>query len=225
MNHRFERPIAGTAAGIVTTRRLRNTRGGLTLVEVMVSLSLLAMFMIGFLGAFVQSRRVTESSVMHAAATSLVYGIIEQIKQLDYTNALPSQVVDPGDPGNTAPPLFRIRLNQSTMKWLRVVYTAAPGAAKAPTTTPAPTATAASVGTGGAIDNVLGALPLSTVTGTRSQSIDLNLWIWIDEIPDLTRDVSEVKKVTLIYTYSFQTGGSTRTVRNREVFLRTRFDQ
>lgn len=189
----------------------------------MVALLLLATFMLGFLGAFVQSRRVTESSVLHAAATSIVYGVIEQLKQLDYVNVLPSLVTDPGDPGLTAPPLVRIRINQNTIKWLRVVHTAAPGAPLGPTSTPLATATAASVG-GGAIDNVLGAMPLSTVSDTASQSINLTLWIWIDEIPDTTKDVTEVKKITVIYTYSFQTGGSTRTVRNREVFLRTRYD-
>lgn len=205
-----------------TPRRRRNR--GLTLVEGMMALTMLALFMLGFLGAFVQSRRVTEQAVMHAAATSLVYGIIEQIKQLDYVNSLPSQVTDPGDTGSTTPPLIRIRLNQNTLRWLRVVYTSSGGTPLGPTTTPAATASAASVG-GGAIDNVLGALPLSTVTGTASQSINLNLWVWIDEIPSVANDVTDVKRVTLIYTYSFQTGGSTRTVRNREVFLRTRYDQ
>jgi len=197
---------------------------GLTLVEVMVSLGILAMFMGGFLAAYVQSRKVTESTVMHAAATSIVYGIIEQIKQLDYATMLPNAVADPGDPDATTPPLIRVRLNQNTMRWLRVVNTTAPSTPRGPTTTPAATATAASVG-GGAIDNNLGALPLSTVTGTTSQSIALNLWIWIDEIPDLPNDVNEVKKITVVYTYSFQTGSGTRTVRNREVILRTRFDQ
>ncbi len=199
-------------------------RRGLTLLEVMVAMVLMAAVMVGFIGAFVESRRVTESSVLHAAATSAVYGIIEQIKQLDFTNALPSLVSDPGDPGTTSPPLIRVRLNQNTLKWLRVVHTTAGNTPLGPTTTPSPSATAASVG-GGAIDNFLGALPLSTITNARSQSIDLNFWIWIDEIPDTTKDVSEVKKVTVIYTYTYQTGSNTRTVRNREVFLRTRFDQ
>lgn len=189
-----------------------------------MALTMLALFMLGFLTAFVQSRRVTETSVMHAAATSLIYGIIEQIKQLDYVNSLPSQVADPGDASNTTPPLIRIRLNQNTLKWLRVVYTTSAGTPLGPLTTPAASATAASVG-GGAIDNVLGALPLSSVAGTTSQSINLNLWIWIDEIPSVSTDVTDVKRVTIVYTYSYQTGGSTRTVRNREVFLRTRYDQ
>jgi Tfp pilus assembly protein PilV len=216
-------PVASTLPAPATSQRRRLLRG-VTLVEAMMALSVLALFMLGFLGAFVQSRRTTEASVMHAAATSIVYGIIEQIKQLDYANALPSQVADPGDPSNTTPPLVRIRLNQNTLKWLRVVYTNSAGTPLGPVTTPAATTAAASVG-GGAIDNDIGSLPLSTVTGTRSQNISLNLWIWIDEIPNVASDVSEVKRVTLIYTYSYQTGGSTRTVRNREVFLRTRYDQ
>ena len=65
----------------------------------------------------------------------------------------------------------------------------------------------------------------STVTGTASQEINLDIWVWIDEIPDAANDVSEVKKVTVVYTYSYQDGRVTRTIRDREVFLRTRFDQ
>jgi len=75
----------------------------------------------------------------------------------------------------------------------------------------------------GAIDNYLGNLPLSTVTGTTSQDLALNLWIWIDEISG--KDADEVKKVTIVYTYSYMDGGKERVVRNREVFLRTRYDK
>jgi hypothetical protein len=77
----------------------------------------------------------------------------------------------------------------------------------------------------GAIENFIGSIPLSTVTGTTAQQINLDIWVWIDEIPDAANDVSEVKKVTVVYTYSFIDGRTTRTIRDREVFLRTRFDQ
>ena len=97
-----------------------------------------------------------------------------------------------------------------------------PNTPRAPTTTPAPLATAASVG---AIDNNIGSLPLSTVTGTRGQDLQLNIWLWIDEIPDVTRDVSDVKRFTLVYTYAYNNGAGIHTVRDREVFLRTRYDQ
>jgi Tfp pilus assembly protein PilV len=197
-----------------------NNRSALTLVEVMVSLTLMASVMLGFISTFIQSRRMTEASILHAAATSMVFGMIEQIKQLDYSTLLPSYEVDPFAPSSVSPPYVRVRVNQSEVKWLRAVHTAAPSAAQAPTTTPSATATASSVG---AVDNYIGAIPLSTVTGTASQQINLNIWMWIDEIP--SGDASEVKKVTLVYTYSYMDGSTERFVRDREVFLRTRFDQ
>jgi hypothetical protein len=203
---------------------------GLTLVEVMFALFIQATVMLGIIGSFIHSRRLTESTVLNAACTSVVYGIIEQIKQLEYTELLPSQVVDPSDASATAAPNVRVRINQNIVKWLRVSYnpmqadgTAAP--LKGPLTTPSPTASGVGIAADGtdAIDNWIGALPLSTVTGTMSQQINLNLWIWVDEIPDAY--VSEVKKVTIVYSYSYMDGNTTRYVRDREVFLRSRFDK
>ncbi len=205
----------------------RRAQRGMTLVETMLAMTLLAMTLLGFLGSFVQSRRITESSVLHAAASGVVYGIIEQMKGVDYTTLLPSATIDAADPdvpvGATEPyHNVRVRINQDKTVWLRTVYTPAGSTPQAPPTTPAPGATAASVG---AIDNFIGSLPLSTVTGTTSQNISLNLWLWVDEIPDTDRDVAQVKRVTLVYTYSYLDGGRTRTVRDREVFIRTRYDQ
>lgn len=194
----------------------------MTLLEVVVAMVLMATVMLGFITTFVQSRRVTESNVLHAAATSMIYGLIEQMKQLDYATLVPNYEVDPFAPVAKAPPYMRVRINQSNVVWLQVVHTRAPGAPRAPTTVPLPNASAASVG---AIQNFIGAIPLSTVTGTMSQSINLDLWVWIDEIPNPGTDVTEVKRITVVYTYSYQDGQSTRTVRDREVFIRTRFDQ
>jgi prepilin-type N-terminal cleavage/methylation domain-containing protein len=211
--------------GFPWLRRWKSARRrGLTLVEVMVALTLMATIMIGFIGSFLNSRRVTESSVLHAAATSLVYGVIEQMKGLDYTTLLPSNEVDTEAPDEieNLTPYVRVRINQDLTVWLQTVYTAAGATPRGPTTTPSASATAADVG---AIDNFIGRLPLSTVTGTASQDLSLNIWLWIDEIPDVTRDVSEVKRITLVYTYSYLDGGRERVVRDREVFLRTRYDQ
>ena len=194
----------------------------------MVALFIMATFMLTFLNTFIQSRRVTESSVLHAAATSMIYGLIEQIKQLDYETLLPNSTVDPSAPTGTgfaAPPYIRVRLNQSTIVWLGVVHTLASTTAL-PTTPKGPTSTPpGNVTPTGAIDNQIGNIPLSTVTGTTSQQINLNIWVWIDDIPDTTHDVTKIKKVTVIYTYQYQDGKSTKTVRDREVFLRSKYDQ
>lgn len=179
---------------------------------------------------------------MNAASTNIVYGIIEQIKSLDYATMLPNGSPDPGDPNSatTVTPTLRVQINQNTLQWLTVVYTpyvaptttvvggvttvvAGTGSVpKAPLTTPPPSASATSLQ---AIDNVIGPLPLSSATGAKSQSITINLWIWIDEIPDIAKGVSDVKRVTIVYTYSFRSGSGNRTIRNREVFLRTNYNK
>jgi len=192
-------------------RHGRSRRHGMTLVEVMVAMLVLATGLLAFLGAFVQSRRVTESSVLHAAASSLVYGLLEQMKGLDYTS------VPSGDP-----PTVRLRVTPDDFVTLQVVYTQSPDEPKAPTTTPSVTATAESLG---AIDNIVGPLKLSTTSGTGSQQLKLNVWVWVDEIPDADRDVKDVKKITVVYSYTFNDGNRDRTIRDREVILRSRFDQ
>lgn len=221
-------PLAPGRLSIVRSLR------ALTLVEVMVSLWLLATVMLAFISALLQSRRNTEANVLQAAATSMIYGIIEQIKQADYATQLPNGEVDPDatnpDGSTPAPPYIRVRINQSTIVWLRTVNTPVTDedsattipAPKGPAVCPAISATATSVG---AIDNSIGKVPLSTVTGTASQQINLNIWVWVDGIPNVSRDVSEMKKVTVVYTYSFLDGRVERFVRNSEVFLRSRFDQ
>lgn len=185
-------------------------------------MTLMVVLMLGFIASFLHSRRVTEASVLHAAASSLVYGIIEQLKGVDYTELLPSATVDPNAPATLTPPYVRVRINQDLTQWLRVVYTPAGTDPAAPTQSVAASATAASVG---AIENTIGPLPLSTTAGTNAQPLALSVWLWIDELPDTRRDVAEVKRVTLIYTYTFNDGRTQQTIRDREVFLRTRYDQ
>lgn len=204
--------------------RFRSTRA-LTLVETMFAMTLMATTLLGFLGAFIQSRRITESSVLHAAATSLVYGIVEQIKTFDYTALVPSTSTDADQttydafPGasSKAAPYIRVRLNQDQVTWLQCKTTGG-----APTSRPSESATATSLNVP---DNIIGPLSLSSVSGTSSQPLTLHVWVWIDEIPDVSRDVSEVKKITLVYSYSYVDGARTRTAIDREVFLRTRYDQ
>lgn len=238
-----KRAFTSPARRSSAANRLRES-GGLSLVEVMCSIFILGLVMLGLIGNFIQSRRVTESAVLHAAATSLVYGMIEQIKDLEYATMLPNYEDDPSVPKVAGvpivtPPYIRLRLNQEKIVWLKVVHTSPTDEdasttsipyPQGPTTTPGPTETVA-----GAIDNWMGAIPLSTVTGSMSQQINLNMWVWIDDISNKgvwsaegtapKPDGSDVKKITIIYTYQYQDGSKTRTIRDREVVLRTPYDQ
>jgi Tfp pilus assembly protein PilV len=227
MEHRTRRPHDHEIDAATGYRSALSSpsRRALTLVEVMVSLTLMTTVMLAFISAFLQSRRTSEASVLQSASTSMIYGLLEQMKGLDYTTLMPSYTTDSYAPAGKTPPYIRLRVHQDMTVWLMVTHTRStdsPNTPKAPTTCPAPTATAASVG---AIDNFIGSIPLSTVTGTASQELSLNIWVWIDEIPNTAKDVSDVKRITVVYTYSYLDGAITRTVRDMEVFLRTRYDQ
>lgn len=213
----------------------RRDSRGVTLVEVMVSLFILASVMLGFITAAIQSRRNTEANVLQAAATSMIYGIIEQIKQTNYSTRLPATESDSNakySDGTLVPaPFIRVRINQKTIVWLRTVYTPVTDEDTSTTLIPPPQgpsaipsvdATAADLG---AIDNYLGDIPLSNLTGTTAQKINLNLWVWVDGMSDLDHDVADAKKVTVVYTYSYIDGRATRTVRNSEVFVRCLFEE
>lgn len=223
--------------------RSRHHERGVTLVEVMTAMIVLSMVMLGLLSTLLQSRRTTEGAILHAASTSLIYGIVEQLKQLNYDD-IPSQEEDDKEvdasgalvvaSSRTDPPLFRIQINQDLVKWVQVKYkTHAANAPSSewwgPLTTPSATAAASTVGgnvaaslpAAAAVDNLI-SVPLSnSSSGTTSQQLALNLWIWVDEIPD--DNATSVKRVTIIYTYTINQGNVIRSVRDREVFVVTSY--
>ena len=184
-----------------------------TLVEAMLALVITASVLLGFISVFFTSRQTTEANILDSAATGFVYGLIEQLKMLDYRIDLPDT--------STTPATVTLSLNQDTNYTFNVVYTPAPGTPAAPNYTPDDSATAASLS---AIDNQLPPLPLSTMSTYSSQNLSINIWIWIDEIPDTSRDVSDVKRVTIIYTYKYYNGRTIRTIRDREVVIRTLYN-
>jgi Tfp pilus assembly protein PilV len=209
----------------------KGSRSGVTLVESMVALFILAGVMLGFLGTFLQSRRSTETNVMHSAATSFVYGLMEQIKGASFTDQLPSTVneVDTSTTPSTTrvAPFIRLHMDQDKLVWLRVRHQSDASAPYAPTITPAPTVAASAAGShaDGAIDNII-SIPLSSsASGAASQHLNLNLWAWVDNLSDSTRDALEVKRVTIVYSYSVNLGSQTKTFRKREVLIRTRYDK
>ena len=67
---------------------------------------------------------------------------------------------------------------------------------------------------------------LRTPTGSHERiAVVEHDGVLLPEIPSVANEVSEVKKITVVYTYSYMDGNRERTVRDREVFLRTRYEQ
>ena len=190
----------------------------------MIAMFIMGAFMLGFLDTFLHSRRLAEGSVLEAASTTVISGLVEQMKMLDFDTQTPITATDseqalydafPGPTTKTAP-YIRIRLNQSQATWLQCLYNTNTSAPLAPTSTPTSLA---------ALDparrNVIGPLELSSTTGTRSQPLTLQLWIWVDSISG--NDVSEARVVTIVYAYNVAEGNNTRTFIRRLAFVRTPF--
>jgi hypothetical protein len=74
-----------------TPLRSRSPRA-LTLVEVMVSMSVLTLTTLGILGAFIQSRNTTSFQKSQMLVETLVHGVIEQLKSRSATDLLPSVI-------------------------------------------------------------------------------------------------------------------------------------
>ncbi len=120
---------------------------------------------------------------------------------------------------------LKVLFNQNETHWLKVAYKpignttvpAAPTALPAPNTIPA-----------GAINNTFN-IPL-TSSGAQGQQMlkNFNIWIWIEEIdpvaPATTApNISQLKKITFIYSYEIGIGSSKRIVRDMEIILRTNY--
>lgn len=222
------KPSAPTYSRPAWPKRPRHHRA-MTLVEVMVAMLLMALFLLGFLDTFIQSRKLTESNVMQSAATTLVTGLIEQMKMLNYNEDMPIAITDADqvafdafDPLHTKnAPYIRVRINQEQLTWLQCVNktgAALPAALTAPKTAPVSLADAA---LDLAKKNTIGPLPLSTVSGTRSQALQVDMWVWIEAIKGT--DVTDAKCVTIVYSYNVYLGNKIKTVIKREVFLRAPF--
>jgi Tfp pilus assembly protein PilV len=218
-------PSAPKCSGAALPKRLQRRRA-LTLVEVMVAMLLMALFLLGFLDTFMQSRRLTESSVIQSAATTLVTGLIEQMKMLNYDDGMPiastdtDQSLDAFDPSNAkAAPYIRVRINQDQMTWLQCVNITVPSVIlTAPKSAPQSTSDQS---LSAAMKNTIGPLPLSTVSGARSQSLTLDIWVWVEAIK--AKDVADAKCVTIVYAYNVNLGRNIKTVIKREVFVRAPF--
>ncbi|HEY4301367.1 MAG TPA: prepilin-type N-terminal cleavage/methylation domain-containing protein [Candidatus Didemnitutus sp.] len=62
--------------------------GGMTLVEVVTALAILAMTLTGILAIQLQSRRLTEGSVYQNTAITIVQGYLEQMKNMDLNSLI-----------------------------------------------------------------------------------------------------------------------------------------
>ena len=88
---------------------------GFSLVEVMISLSILGILAAGISSAMLHARRLAESNIYESTALTVAIGFLEQIKNIDYDTVLSSI----NDPAGT-PLLTKINLGDDQALFLNV---------------------------------------------------------------------------------------------------------
>lgn len=212
-----------------TTRR----HSGLTLVEVIISMTVLSLTMGGIFAILIQSRRLTEGSVAQNSALTIVQGYLEQMKNMELsslTGGLDSDGEPVVDTNSFAVPTM---LDSSTPDALWTSTGTPPDLASiVPGTTPT-----------GVVDNLRAFDILKDDTDTSSGGSDsgeaatplvqwtaawpnarnypatatvgrtdlkMNFWIWVTDLSGSSGFAQRVFGVTIIYTYQVLDGGKPR---------------
>jgi len=219
----------------VTLPSTSHRQRGLTLIEVTVALSILVLLMAGIFATLMQSRRLTESSIGQNAALTLVQGYMEQLKTMplkDVVNAavdpaaggapnlavsysIPTRFKEPPASGTDdgTDPLITSTGTPPALSSITPGVT--PSGVKdnlknfAVSTSTRPAAVAWSTLWPGAQTYPTPSTTVQTSTAYPSD-MQINLWIWIQDLSGTSTYAADVYGITIIYTFRSSLGGSVR---------------
>ncbi len=195
------KPTLPTTAALVRPRRPANpvSRRGeraLTLVEVLIASVVLSLLSIGVLAMIMQSRRLTEGSIVQNSVVTVMQGYIEQVKSMDYSLLAPSLPSAPATPITIPTVLDEVTPDPLTLSW-----GTAPTTAVAIGTTPT-----------GAVSNAK-TIAIKNPAVNPNDTLNLTIWVWVQDLTDIAHNVGGSKAITMIYTYQFRDGGRLRSIR------------
>lgn len=177
---------------------------GMTLVEVLIASTVMTILMGGILATIIQTRRLTEGSIVQNSANTILQGYIEQMKNMAFDTDLvcsPASAVNPYVAGTSlSVPCAR----DETASGQDPLYLSA---GTPPTTMPALGTTPT-----GAVDNPH-SIAIKTPAVNPADTLNLNLWVWVNDLTGTATNVTQSKAITIIYTYSVKDGARTRSVR------------
>ena len=204
---------------------------GMTLIEVSIALSILALTLGGVLAALIQSRRLTEGSVAQNSALTIVQGYVEQMKNMELKDIV-NATSDPAS-GGTA--------NLSSSFSIPTRYKEPPTSGSDDGQDPLQTTTGTppnlstftpGVTPSGVVDNLK---DFADNSGTQGSSeawstawpnaqnyptpsslvqtstaypgdLHLNMWVWVQDLSGTTSNAATVYGITVIYTYQVLDG-------------------
>lgn len=179
-------------------------RRAFTLVEILVASVVFTIACIGILSMILQSRRLTEGSIVQNSVITVMQGYIEQMKNMEYGLLAVSL---PAAPATN--PTIPTALDEATPDPLTLSWGSPPTAMPAIGTTPA-----------GAVNNTK-TITIKNPAVNPNDTLTLTVWVWVQDLTDLSLGVGGNKAITIIYTYQFRDGarlksfrGSLRTIRS-----------
>ncbi len=159
----------------------------MTLVEVAIAMTLLALFIAGLFASLLQSRRLTEASIYQNAANTIIQGYVEQMKNMEFEELSRNPVPT--------------RLDAATLDPL--------------SPSPLPVYPMADIVFGTVPTGVVENVKVVDINNTASTADDLTLriWLWIEGLDSpaaASLAQSRVLGITLIYIWEHNDGGNLR---------------
>lgn len=190
----FPRPAAPPARPV--SARLSSTRG-MTLVEVVTAVGLIAIVSTSLIAASVLTRRLTEIAVYQSSVAAIMQGYLEQIKNMPYDML-------PLSPPSGTSMVSGTYAGQYSVATQKDDVTADPLVLSplAPLTTAslAPPTVPTAVYDNSKVFDV-----------NRAADLTIHVWIWIeDKTPGGFGATQQAKAITLLYMWQIQDGTTTR---------------
>ncbi len=173
--------------------RQRPPERGMTLVEVVAAMCLVAIVSTSLIATSVLTRRLTEVAVYHSSVASIMQGYLEQIKNMPY-DMLP--ISPPAGTSITAS-LYSLATQKDDVTIDPLVLSPLPPLSPAgvsPPTVPA-----------NVYDNT------KTFDVNRAGDLTIHIWVWIEDLtPSGFGASQQAKALTLLYMWQIQDGSTTR---------------
>ena len=184
----------GKSAPKQSSRRRKNR--GSTLIEMAMGVSVMSVVFAGVMGAFVQSRKMTEGSIFQNSAVTVILGYLEQIKNMDFVeipyysgNTLMRGTIATNDD------VLYTQLDSDTMDILRIsTGTPITAGSVTPGTVPA-----------GVVDNYK-VVDINDTPDTSADDLMMHIWIWIAPLDNPGSGVAAARSINVVYTWAFNNG-------------------
>lgn len=167
-----------------------------TLVEVLIASVILTVTCVGILGMMIQSRRLTEGSIVQNSVITVMQGYMEQVKSMEYSLLALSLPAAPA-----VNPTIPTVLGEAVADPLTLSWGTPPATLPAIGTTPA-----------GAVANTK-SIAIKNPAVNPNDTLTLTIWIWVQDLTDLPNNVGGSKAITMIYTYQARDGGRLKSFR------------